>query len=113
MACLLLIGLTGIAQTSNSPVNYGQPIKLYCDGAYGCGMFEATYTWYNSSRSWTYTAIGGGYSDPVILPTDLNGYKSDRFYLTIKTGHITYSSSITVIVRTTKLKSNGIKPPKQ
>ena len=99
ISLLLFIGLTGFSQSSNSPVLYGKPIQLECGGAYVCGAMEATYTWQNMATDWTYTAIGDGYADPVILPTDTIGYKSDRFYLTIKTGHLTYCSSVTATVR--------------
>ena len=113
IACLLLIGLMGNAQTSNSPVNYGQPIELMCGGAPICGAMDATYTWTNRDGDWTYTDINADYVDPVILPTDGTGYKTDRFYLTINTGDVAYTSSVSVIVLYPGKKTPKIKPTEQ
>ncbi len=57
-------------------VCYGQPINLYCTLP-GCENAGATFSWRNSSGSWT-----SGTRDPVIN-SGATGYASDVFYLTV------------------------------
>src|SRR5665647_2299923 len=66
-----------------NPVCYGQPINLFCAGLYGCGATDATYTWTNYDGSWSYTAIGDDYVDPIINVGE-PGYAADKFYLQVQ-----------------------------
>ncbi|MCX6305286.1 MAG: DUF1566 domain-containing protein [Bacteroidetes bacterium] len=56
---------------------YGQPINLWCTLS-GCEISGATYTWTNSSGSWT-----ANVEHPVIPVSSPSGYATDAFYLTV------------------------------
>jgi hypothetical protein len=68
----------GITVETN-PVCYGRPIKLGCGFLFysGCGAGGSTYSWQNSSGSWTSDMFSAtiNYYEP--------GYNSDVFYLDV------------------------------
>ena len=80
---MLALSYNARSQTADpNPVCYGQPINLLSGGLYGCGAFNATYTWTNTSGSWYYTSVGDAYVPPINYG-DV-GYAADKFYLQIQ-----------------------------
>ncbi len=62
---------------SPNPACYGQPIYLFCNLS-GCEVPGATYTWTNTSGSWT-----SNLQTPQIDPGTV-GYATDRFYVSVE-----------------------------
>ncbi|MEI7898380.1 MAG: SprB repeat-containing protein, partial [bacterium] len=99
---LLAVSYTATAQTSSpaNPICQGVSIQLNCTGQGGCDVPGAIYSWTATDPNWN---TGGTYNiaNPLVTESDVYGYKTQVFYLSIQyvEGGITKFSGSSVAVQ--------------